>query len=306
MADPCPTFAAFSERWLQRLQPPAVKPKTHRNYAQALRLWVLPVLGDVPLDRITRGDLESLVAGLREAGKSPGTTKQAYATLRAMLTDAQDDGVLAQNVARGAGRAIRRHLRGRGPRPPMALNAEDLAHFLCVVERELPAFFVLFLFLARTGVRHGEALALRWEHVDLERRGALIVDTWDGKDVEIVKTEEPRYVDLSRDLVTALRRHQLRTRGAFCFPSSQPSKAGRPWGQAWIVETMHRACALAGLSPRLTPHHLRHTVGSHLLHRHAPLAYVQRLLGHRDPSRTMQYGSHLPNAAPEFVDRLDG
>ncbi|MER2171210.1 MAG: tyrosine-type recombinase/integrase [Psychrobacillus psychrodurans] len=49
------------------------------------------------------------------------------------------------------------------------LNEEELIHFLSYVkEKESMTHYTLALLLASLGLRKGEAIALRWNHIDFD------------------------------------------------------------------------------------------------------------------------------------------
>ncbi|MFQ5828422.1 MAG: tyrosine-type recombinase/integrase [Candidatus Methylomirabilia bacterium] len=61
----------------------------------------------------------------------------------------------------------------------------------------------------------------------------------------------------------------------------------------------------AGL-PRFSVYDLRHTFGTQLLSRGAPINYVNRRMGHSKPTTTLQWYAHwLPREGQRFVDLLD-
>lgn len=49
------------------------------------------------------------------------------------------------------------------------------------------------------------------------------------------------------------------------------------------------ACKLAGITKKVSLHHLRHAYAVHLLEAGVDLRYVQEYLGHSDPRTTMAY-----------------
>lgn len=115
----------------------------------------------------------------------------------------------------------------------------------------------LLAFLAGTGARLGEALALRWEDVDLAHARALLRQTKNGRD---------RAVDLCPRVVAALggigHRDGLvfrgRGRGKGRALPGLPYAKRRKQGGGQVKTGWALACARAGL-PGVSPHTLRHT-----------------------------------------------
>ena len=64
----------------------------------------------------------------------------------------------------------------------------------------------MFLTLARTGCRPGEALALRWSEVNFTRREILIERALSAGRIGPTKTGRSRRVDMSRELLGVLGR----------------------------------------------------------------------------------------------------
>lgn len=69
----------------------------------------------------------------------------------------------------------------------------------------------------------------------------------------------------------------------------------------WLV--LKRAAALADIRASLSPHTLRHSFATHLLHGGAPLRHVQELLGHASISTTQVYTHLTDNQVRETFER---
>lgn len=297
------TLAAYAVRWLASQQY-RLKRRTLESYAHVLKAHLLPALGrDTTLDALDDDRIRAALLAKREAGYSAGTVRLMFAVLRTMLTAARLDDRLP--VCQPSARLARVFPRRKGPLPVHALRPAELARFLATALRLHPAMFPLFLVAARTGMRVGELLALRWRDVDLERRTLLVAFTrgWDGHE-DTPKGGRSRAIGLSPEATEALvdlarlHDHPPATRHVFVGPS------GAPWSRTHLRRTMHRFCTAAGLSAR-SVHALRYTFGTQLAeHRVSPLV-IRDLLGHTSLTVTEQY---LQGSADylRVVDRLDG
>jgi integrase len=92
-----------------------------------------------------------------------------------------------------------------------AMTREQLAAFLtaagspeaaAIERRHVP----LFLLLARTGMRVGEAFALQWPDVDFEVREIRVARAFSDGRLETPKSGHGRTVDMSEQLAAVLRR----------------------------------------------------------------------------------------------------
>ena len=110
-----------------------------------------------------------------------------------------------------------------------------------------PPAVVCLRFLTLAGWRSGEAVALRWRHVDLVRRTAVLPDTKTGRSMRPLS-------HAACDLLRALPRLGART---FVFPASRGE--GLMTG---FKKFGRRIVAIAGLPTDVTPHVLRHSFAS--------------------------------------------
>jgi integrase len=178
----------------------------------------------------------------------------------------------------------------------------------------------LWVFLVTTGLRLGEALALRWSDVDLtegqvtirraiqRQRGAGLVF------VEPKSARSRRTVPIPRETVYVLAEQRKtndrdRAKAGDVWQENDllfPTPTGRPRDTAYRSISFHTALARAGL-PRMRLHDLRHTAATHLLTKHVHPKVVQDLLGHSTISITLDTYSHvLPALAKEASTVMSG
>jgi integrase len=160
--------------------------------------------------------------------------------------------------------------------------------------------------LAYTGLRWGEATALRVRDVDINRRrldvrraystisGALIEGT--------PKSHQQRTVPLPKKLCEELAAH-IDGLGpddhVFTTASGTPVRTTNFRRRTWLP-----AVAATGLHG-LTPHGLRHTAASLYIAAGTPPKVVQRILGHASISITLDLYGHLyPDEMDTWADRL--
>jgi integrase len=139
---------------------------TADRYRQRLDSIVLPAIGKLQLCECTVGRIDTFFARLAERGLSAETRRGVRTVVSGVLRQAVLHEALAANPVRELGR-----IRGK-PGKPRALTPEERRRWLqflatdpAAVRRDLHD---LSVFMLGTGVRIGEALALRERDVDLE------------------------------------------------------------------------------------------------------------------------------------------
>jgi integrase len=319
LVDPDIIVKDYNELWL-RAAAPGLKPKTVENYRNCLRLHVLPTLGDRKLRRLKRSQIRTLLAAKLEAGLSRGSVAAIHTALRAMLAWAVDeDRVITVNPAARLGRKLK--LVASKAARQQAIKAMDRAQVQAFLEaaRVHPRASVrrmhrLFLCLARTGLRVGEARGLQWPDLDFQGRKLHVQRAFSDDRLDTPKSGYGRVVDMSRGLAEALRR-LLYDRKAETLKRGWPelppwvfiTPEGQPLPKKVIGRAFASALKAADLPAHFTPHSLRHTFASQLLAQGEAVQYVQEQLGHKSITLTVDtYGRWLPKRAIRGgVDGLD-
>ena len=187
---------------------------TLNNYRQMLDFYILPKLGDIPIQEITSDQLEGFFRELVKSGgkkNSPlshGTYKSCANVLSMGLNYAVSKKKLAFNPMVNVKR-----LKGR-TKPIIAYSMQEIKLLLNNLSTyRLYAFFFL---ACHTGARRGELVALRWSDINFNNQTLSINKTrgksW-GTDYEEDTTKNEngmRAIELSSDTVEVLKTHQER------------------------------------------------------------------------------------------------
>ena len=153
----------------------------------------------------------------------------------------------------------------------------------------------MFEFDLWTGLRRGELLALTWENINIEQKliyvRQSIIKTKGGDIIQhTTKSRRDRVVPLSDRALDILRRiFQNDTQSGFVFTSSDGDFISlRNYNRLYkkFFEERQKACPDLQY---LSPHKLRHTYATFMLHSGADLETLRALLGHVDISTTQRY-----------------
>jgi len=287
-----------------------LKPSTKATYATLLRSQVLTDdIASKPLADLKPGHVEQLTVRMRDKGCSPSTIRQTYTVLRSVLETAVRDELLASNPATKVKR-------------PGVPRTE--AHYLSIAEvaslleaTKKSRYAPLLRLLVATGLRRGEALALRWSDVDLTNGLLRVRGTLSRANGHLVisepKTERSRRdVPLSPTTVALLR-------SVKASQAAERLKAASIWVETGLVFTTERGTAVdprnalrairtaakaLGMSG-VGLHTLRHSFATHMLAAGVPLHTVSELLGHSSVAVTGDvYGHVSTEGARSAVERL--
>lgn len=161
------TVAAWLEHWLENISRPFVKRSTYEGYRAAVRVHLIPALGQHRLSALRPEHLERLYVRMlklrtrRGTTMTPGRVHQVHRTVRAALNEAVRRGHIRQSPAELA-------------KAPTADDHEVVPYSVDEVRRIFTTAtnhrngtrWVVALAL---GLRQGEALGLQWGDIDWTR-----------------------------------------------------------------------------------------------------------------------------------------
>ena len=295
------TVSQLLTTWLDRRVENGLRASTTLQYRAYVDQVLIPHLGSVRLGDLRPEHVERMISDLRKAGKGAVTIQRIHSVLRAALTGARKSRLVAFNAASDV-EVPKSSAAKANPWTP----AEFAAFMAVAGEHRLGS---LFEFMARTGLRRGEALGLC--HDDIETAaGYLIVRTALVQVGSAVveggsKTEagESRRVALASDTLGLLKVQRL---------SQQADQA--QWGSAYqscghggrvfaredgsdltpeqVTKIFARLVKSAGLRPQRL-HDLRHLSASFDALAGVPINVTSKRLGHSNPAFTMRVYQHL-------------
>jgi integrase len=281
-----PTFAIAAARLLETAP---LAPATVANHLEVLK-HCAPWAGK-RVDRVTVEEVERVVRAL-----TPSTGRRTLSLVSAVLRDCIRLGELgpAANIA------------DRVRRPPTVkrrevdLAATEVAEVIRAARPE--AAQLALLWIALTGVRRAELVALRWPDVDLEAgRCTVRRRSSGGVIVDGAKTRAGvRVLPLSAPAAGVLRRMaELVEPGGFVW--SPVPDGTMPYRPAWITRACGRAAGEAGIV--CSPHRLRHFAASALADAGIPIPSIGRMLGHASVA-TLSYLHGVDSRVVEAADVL--
>jgi integrase len=147
------TLAQFSEQWLALLDRGLVAPRTRERYTELLASYVLPTLGQRPIQKITPSEIDALYAEL-ERRLSATTVRHAHLALHSCLNAAKRKIGLRRNPAADADPP-----KGKDAEVAQALEPAELRRLIEGFKGSV--LYPIVATAAFTGMRLGELLALR-------------------------------------------------------------------------------------------------------------------------------------------------
>ncbi len=303
------TVADYAEQWL-KTKSKRLKASVLEHYISVLSLHILPRLGAVYLDTITRKDVLAWVAWAETTtsprGKSyaQDTVRGWWRVLSCLLRDAAAELGLPDPTLR-----VRSPVRCGGQRrEKRTLSAAELAELVVAVGRLQPQRHAEVMTLAYTGLRAGELYALRWQDLDLSRlRITVHASVWKGH-LGRTKTGDPREVPIPRQVADVLAKHRREMiagqhRGlasGLVFPSN---RGGYRQANA-LTKPLAQAALAAGITQRVTAQVLRRTFNTLLVRANVDRIVLRSIMGHSSEEMTERYAGISLQDKQAAVDQL--
>ena len=314
------TLAKYTELWFQTIAPGKLAKSTLARERQDIDRF-LPVLGNLKLTELRPEHFRQLYANLRKVknqktGKplSECTVEGVHACLCGILSDAMEGGFLDHNPAW-------RTYRYAGKKKEKAIADEDTTQrLITALEEESLKYETYFKLIIATGMRRGECCGLQWGDINWQERSIHIqrnVVKVTGEDIIVKETKTvagDRYVYFSLEMESLLKEFQRECAWEaetydnrkledtdYIFRRHGCRLPMTPTTFTWRFKLILKK---HGLPAALNVHSLRHTNASLLIAGGADVATVAGLLGHSQPSTTLDIYTHAFDKNKKAASRV--
>jgi integrase len=248
---------------------------------------IKPLIGQLKVTAVTREDIDAFMHDVAE-GKTAARTKTARKRGLARVRGGKGAASRAVGLLGGIFTyAVRHRMRPDNPvqgivrfadgKRERRLSDEEYRALGDTLRKATeagawPAGIAAARFLALTGWRGGEALALRWSDIDLARRTAILPDTKTGRSMRPLS-------HAACDLLKTMNRE-----GELVFPATRGTNPVSGFAKSW-----KRIAKFGTLPTDITPNVLRHSFQSLA----SDLGYseptIRALVGHKGHTITSRY-----------------
>ncbi len=308
------TFKEYGERVFMPGKQINCAEKTRAYYQSALDHHLYPAFGDIRLPDITSAQIIAFFLKLKESGLAHSTITGIYVTCNQLFKQAYFDASIPKNPMDRVQRPRQR--KDEQKKDVEAFTAEELKTIIGLLDDESLKWRCFVRLLIDTGIRRGEACALRWEDIDLKNGSALIKANLGytpekGVYIDVTKTGRERIVYFTQEVAALLKQYRAEQIAATNRRAARLAKDKQPllFEKIAVPEFVFTE---RGNSSPMTPdavnrffqkfskkhgieihaHKLRHSFASLAIVNGSDIASVSEVLGHADKATTLRVYSH--------------
>lgn len=277
-----PTLVAdYLQNWFEIYKRPKLDPNTAYGQLSKIKKHILPVIGKKQINDVTVADVQTIMSSL----KSASTAKQVKSIINLCFEAAIADELYTHpNPAADKRIAMPTTVTKRN-----GLDKEDLAVVLESLPKLKPEHAQLLAVLTMTGCRRSEALALRWEDIDWDRKTIHLQRALRFRNNQPEVSDKMKIKSANRSisawdaLIPYLSKPQPE---GFIFHRDGKPLTERQYSILW--NNIQDELIKHGLKERFTAHQLRHTFATVAANSGSiPIKVLQGLLGHANFQTTM-------------------
>lgn len=318
------TLQQWFRIWLYEYRVNDLRPSTLEKYDGIYRNYIRnSTIGIIKLKDLRAANIQAYYNTLiKEKNKTPDTIKTINKVLKSVLNQAIKENYVPINYCNNV---ILPKISQK--EEIQIFTLEEQQQFINALENHRNR--ALFILVLGTGLRIGEAVALKWSDIDLEapelkvqrtfkRVSKLNNDDKEGNKTEIIeqlpKTKySERTIPIPSSITKELKAHKkrqnaekLKTGEAYINNDLLfPNELGEPTDTRNLSRSYERILNRAGITHKKF-HALRHTYATRLFEKEVPLKTVQILLGHSDISITANIYTHvMPEEKLKTIEKIN-
>lgn len=296
------TFAAYAEKWLASYKAPNVAETTLKNDQRRLNRYILPRIGNLPLDKITSSDIQDCLLAIKQDNLSQDYMKKSYNLVYNILDQARKDRLIMYNNAENC-----TLYKCKQPTTRRELTETERELFLAACELLSPQTACRYLISYYCGLRPAETRALKFSNWNTKTNEITITNSINAKGELTAPKSQAGYrtIPIPRNLQKKLiQMPRSINPNHFLFGDGEKPCTKQRYERGWnrIVREMN---ILAGaelyrnqiitpmVDSTLTPYYLRHTYCTMLAENGMPIKTAQYLMGHSTIDMTSGVYTHV-------------
>ncbi len=296
----------YLQNWFQ-VKKNTIKAKTAYDYERNINKYLNPNLGNIKLKDLTTYQLTRFYAKLIDMEIGTRTVHYVHGILRSALQDAVRSGIIGRNPCVGT------MLPRRYQKEMQVLTETQVTQFLIAAENS--RYKALYHLAITTGMRYSELIGLKWTDVDWEKRTIKIQRQLQYLPHKGYKFTEPktrsgtRTIMIGETTLKILNEHHKKY--AHKDQSGENlvfiNGIGTQIYFKRFYKDFKRVLRNAEL-PEIRFHDLRHTAATLMISNGIPVLIVSKILGHSQPSVTMNVYAHasveMQSEAAKLMENL--
>jgi integrase len=328
-----PTVADYCEKWLT-MKSATIRPNTLMGYRKTMKKYIIDPIGDRYIDEITADDLKLLMVPVAKKSKS------VYGTVN-MLVKCVFYSAIESNVIKDNPATCINPKGGKPGKEKSSLTDQQISTLIETIKGLPPYVFVMLG--VYTGLRREEILGLQWDCVFLDdetpylsvRRAWRIVNNRPEVSTLLKTPAASRDIPIPKVLVDCLRDAKEKSKSDYVIADSEGNPlSGSQYRRMWQYvkarsamertkyyyingERIHRTIKpelgqrcrtnktiYYTLDFNVTPHILRHTYITNLIHEGVDPKTVQYLAGHENSKVTMDIYARVKYNKPWELSKV--
>ena len=286
----------FGKIFREKYYPQAVadkKPRSYKTEESLFRLWIDPVIGDLPLKDIAPTHIDRVKKDMADAGRAERSRRYALELMRQVFNFARDralyHGDSPTSKVKWPKTKDNKRLRWLSQE-----EADNLLEGLASKSQQLHDIALVSL---HAGARADQIFSLSWADVDFENEKLTFKDTKSGK---------TKIADMTEAVKEMLAHKKQGDNDALVFPNTRGGKIEQI-SKAFnnVVDELKLNEGITDPRDKVVFHTLRHTYASWLVKNGESLYTVQKLMGHSTIAMTERYSHLSPDSLKEATKRFE-